>query len=143
MVTRKISRLLWVAALGAVLLASSGCTRNPEAFESFKLLNAERAARGVPPLQLDARLVAKAHDWAATMAASGQVRHSTLTAGVGSSWTVLGENVGAAANVTEVNRMFMGSGLHRSVILDRRMTRVGTGVAVVRGKVYVVQVFGG
>ena len=137
----RVRRIWWVAVLGAVLLASSGCTRNAEAFESFQLLNAERAAHGVAPLALDDRLVAKAHDWAAVMAASG-VRHSNLTEGVGGPWSRLGENVGSASDVRAVHRLFMGSSVHRSLVLDARMTKVGTGVAVAGGRVHVVHVFG-
>lgn len=142
MVERRLRRWLGVAALCAVVLGMSGCTRNAEAFHSFQLLNAERAAHGVAPLALDDRLIAKAHDWAAAMAAAGDVRHSNLTSGVGAGWTVLGENVGSAGNVAKVHSLFMNSTVHRSMVLDRRMTKVGTGVAVVSGRVYVVQVFG-
>ena len=98
-----------------------------------------------PPIQLKyqyERLVAKAHEWAATMAASRDVRHSNLTAGVGSGWVALGENVGCAGSVAKVHSLFMSSSVHRSLVLDPRMTKVGTGVAVVGGRVYVVQVFG-
>ena len=48
-----------------------------------------------------------------------------------------------ASTVAEMNRLFMASATHRSTILDRRMTRVGTGVAIANGQVYVVQVFSG
>ena len=142
MVERRLRRWLGVAAMCAVLVGMSGCTRNVEAFQSFQLLNAERAAHGVAPLALDDRLVAKAHEWAATMAASRDVRHSNLTAGVGSGWTALGENVACAGSVAKVHSLFMSSSVHRSLVLDPRMTKVGTGVAVVGGRVYVVQVFG-
>ena len=142
MVEGKVRRWLAVAALCAALVGMSGCTRNAEAFQSFQLLNSERGARGIAPLALDDRLIAKAHEWAATMAASGDVRHSSLTSGVGSGWTVLGENVGSAGSVAKVHSLFMNSSVHRSMLLDRRMTKVGTGVAVVGGRAYVVQVFG-
>ncbi len=133
--------LVGVVALVA-LVWSSGCTRNPEAFESFQLLNKERTAHGLAEVSLDGQLVNKAHEWAAVMAGSG-VRHSKLTDGAGDNWTILGENVGRASTVAEMNRLFMASPKHRSIILDRRMTRVGTGVAMANGEVYVVQVFSG
>lgn len=125
-----------------VLLVSVGCTRNAEAFESFQLVNQERAAHGLAPLTLDDQLVAKAHDWAAVMASSG-VRHSRLTDGAGSNWTILAENVGRAATVSEMHRLFMASPVHRSNLLDPRMSRIGTGVAVANGQVFVVQVVSG
>lgn len=124
------------------MVGPTGCTRNAEALESFQLLNQERQARGLAEVALDDQLVTKAHDWAAVMAATG-VRHSRITDGAGTNWTILAENVGRASSVAEMNRLFMASSLHRSIILDRRMSRVGTGVAVANGQVYVVQVFSG
>lgn len=138
MVGRRVAGVLGVL----VLLVAMGCTRNAEAFESFQLVNQERVAHGLPPLSLDDQLVTKAHDWAAVMAASG-VRHSRLTEGAGSNWTIIAENVGRAATVSEMHRLFMASPVHRSNILDPRMSRIGTGVAVVNGQVFVVQVVSG
>lgn len=138
------TRILPIVAVAALaLIASTGCTRNLEAFESYQLLNGERIAHGLPTLALDDQLVTKAHEWAATMAASGWVRHSKLSDGAGTSWTVLGENVGATSSVADMHRLFMASPVHRSSILDPRMTRVGTGVAIAGDRVYVVQVFSG
>lgn len=131
-----------VVVMAVALLSTSACTRNAEALESFELLNAERSARGLQHVTLDGQLITKAHEWAEVMSRSG-VRHSVLTQGAGDSWMVLAENVGSAPNVAEMNRLFMASPLHRSIILDRRMTKVGTGVAVANGRVYVVQVFSG
>ena len=68
----------------------------------------ERTARGLAEVSLDGQLVNKAHEWAAVMAGSG-VRHSTLTDGAGDNWTILGENVGRASTVAEMNRLFMAS----------------------------------
>jgi uncharacterized protein YkwD len=138
----RTSRLAVGVVAMASLLGAMGCTRNAEAFESFQLLNQERTARGLAEVTLDEQLVTKAHDWAQVMAASG-VRHSRLTDNAGDNWTILAENVGRASSVAEMNRLFMNSSVHRSIILDRRMSRVGTGVAVANGQVYVVQVFSG
>lgn len=131
-----------MVVMAVALMGATGCTRNAEALQSFELLNAERSARGLPHVTLDGQLIDKAHGWAEVMSRTG-VRHSVLTEGAGDTWMVLAENVGAAPNVTEMNRLFMASPLHRSIILDRRMTKVGTGVAVANGRVYVVQVFSG
>jgi uncharacterized protein YkwD len=145
-VRRGPMRTSGLVAFGAValvaLLSMTGCTRNAEAFESFQLLNKERTARGLAEVTLDDQLVTKAHEWAAVMAGSG-VRHSRVTDGAGDNWTILAENVGRAQTVAEMNRLFMASPVHSSIILDRRMTRVGTGVAVANGQVFVVQVFSG
>ncbi len=137
-----VRRSFAVALLGLALVAGA-CTRTPEAQQSFDLLNAERTARGLHAVQLDPQLVTKAHDWAVQMSRTGRVSHSRLTDGAGDNWTVLAENVGQAPNVAEANRLFMNSSVHRSVILDRRMTRAGTGAVVAGGRVWVVQVFAG
>lgn len=135
-------RSLLVAVVGLALVASA-CTRTPEAQQSFDLLNAERTTRGIPALRLDPQLVTKAHDWAVQMSRANRVSHSRLTDGAGDSWTVIAENVGQAPDVAAANRLFMGSAQHRAAILDRRMTRVGTGAVVAGGRVWVVQVFAG
>jgi uncharacterized protein YkwD len=140
--TGTVRRGVVLAVVAAVVLTISGCTRNAEAWQSYQLVNQERAARGLPQLQLNKELVDKAHAWARTMASSG-VRHSNLTAGIGDWWTVLGENVASAGSVAEAHRMFLNSAVHRGVMTDRRMTKVGTGVAVAGGRVYVVQVYAG
>lgn len=140
--TAAARRSLIVALLGLALVAGA-CTRTPEAQQSYDLLNAERAARGIPALRLDPQLVAKAHDWAIQMSRAGRVSHSRLTDGAGDSWTVLAENVGQAPDAAAANRLFMASAQHRSAILDRRMSRVGTGAVVAGGRLWVVQVFAG
>ncbi len=138
----RVRRSLAVALVGLALVAGA-CTRTPEAQQSFELLNAERTARGLHAVHLDPQLITKAHDWAIQMSRTGRISHSRLTDGAGDNWTVLAENVGQAPNVAEANRLFMNSSVHRSVILDRRMTRVGTGAVVANGRVWVVQVFAG
>jgi uncharacterized protein YkwD len=131
-----------VALVGLAIVASA-CTRTPEAQQSYDLLNAERSRRGIPALRLDPQLVNKAHDWAVQMSRTGRVSHSRLADGAGDSWTVLAENVGQAPDVATANRLFMASAAHRAAILDRRMSRVGTGAVVAGGRVWVVQVFAG
>jgi len=128
----------------AVLVASlslAACTKNGEAFESFQRVNAERSGQGLPGLQLDDALVAKAQAWAETLAATGSVRHSGLTDGAPADWQFLAENVGSATSVAEMHGLFMGSPHHRDNILDGRPTRIGTGAAMAGGRVYVVQEF--
>jgi uncharacterized protein YkwD len=124
-------------------LVGSGCTKNPQAHESAVLVSNERANRRIRPVQLDINLVNKAQSWAEHMARSGRVSHSTLTQGVGTGWRYLGENVGWARSVAEMHSLFMASSAHRAAILDGRYSRYGTGVAVVGGRYYVVQVYGG
>ncbi|MHB1137871.1 MAG: CAP domain-containing protein [Microthrixaceae bacterium] len=132
-----------LAALAlCIALVGAACTKNGEAWESAQLINTERDNRGIPGLALDSALVEKAQAWAEVMAASG-VRHSNLADGVPAGWSRLGENVGWARSVGEMHNMFMNSSAHRGAILEGRYTAYGTGVAVVDGRYYVVQVFAG
>jgi uncharacterized protein YkwD len=131
-------------ALGAALVLAAfagGCTRNAEAFTSFQRINTQRVGQGLPALAIDDALVAKAQAWAETLAATGTVRHSVLADGVPAGWRFVGENVGSAGSVDQMHDLFMASAPHRANILDARPDRVGTGVAMAGGRVYVVQVF--
>ena len=132
-----------VAAVALVLaLVASGCTKNAQAAESARLINNERARRGMRELALDINLVNKAQAWAEHMARSGKVSHSVLRQ-VNGRWSYLAENVGWARSPGEAHSLFMKSSAHRASILSGRYTKVGTGVAVRNGRHYVVQVFGG
>lgn len=124
------------------LVAVVGCTRNAESFRSYQLVNAERDAAGAGPLTLDQTLVDKAQAWAETLAASGALRHSSLTQGVPEGWRSLSENVGVASSPEEAHALLMASSSHRANILDGRSNRVGIGAAWAGGRLYVVQVFG-
>lgn len=130
-----------VAVVGlGVLFALAGCS-NPQALESLQRLNDERAANGLPTLQRDEALAAKAQAWAEKLAATRSVRHSVLTEGLPPGWTFASENVGSATSVEHLHSLLMGSPSHRANILHGRPTRVGTGAAVADGRIYVVQVF--
>lgn len=134
-----------VAIALVVALLGAGCTKNPQAAESARLINNERTRRGIRTAKLDVHLVNKAQNWAEHMARNGRVSHSVLSAGIGgnTNWRYLAENVGWARSVGEMHSLFMASPAHRASILDGRYSRVGTGVAIRNGRYYVVQVFGG
>lgn len=129
--------------LATALAVMAGCTRNGESFRSYQLVNAERDAAGVAPLVLDQALIDKAQGWAETLAASGDLRHSSLTQGVPDGWRTLAENVGVASGPDEAHALLMASSGHRANIVDGRSNRVGVGAAWAGGRLYVVQVFGG
>jgi uncharacterized protein YkwD len=132
-----------LALLAAVAVVASGCLGTPEARASADLANAERTGRGIPALRVDATLTAKAQNWANRMASERWVRHSVLSDGAGSDWRRLGENVGRAGSVGEMNALFMNSPSHRASILNGGFDRIGVGVAEAHGQVWVVQVFAG
>ena len=139
--TRRIT--IAICLMAALALVGVSCTKNAAAQDSLNRINDARGALGLQPLSLDDTLVNKAQAWANHMAAAGTVSHSVLTDGAGSNWSVLGENVGWARSIAEMQSMFMNSAAHRANILSARFNRVGTGVAEVNGQFYVVQVFAG
>jgi len=132
-----------ICLMAALALVGVSCTKNAAAQDSLNRVSDARSARGLRPLGLDDTLVNKAQAWANHMAATRTVSHSVLTAGAGSNWSVLGENVGWARSIAEMQSMFMNSPAHRANILSSRYNRIGTGVAEVNGQYYVVQVFAG
>jgi uncharacterized protein YkwD len=138
--TRRWSVLAALAL--CVALVGAGCTKNGEAFNSAALVQNARHDAGLPDLVMNQALVDKAQAWAESMAARGVVSHSNLSDGAGPGWSRLGENVGWARSIDEMHSMFMNSPAHRASILNSRFNSFGTGVAVVDGKFYVVQVFG-
>lgn len=141
---RRTGRLtLVVGLLAAIAVLGVSCTKNGAAFESASRVNGERHNRGLRELSLDQTLINKAQSWAEHMAAAGAVSHSVLTDGAGSDWRVLGENVGWANSIAEMHALFMASPAHKANIVNSRYTRIGTGVAQVGGRYFVVQVFAG
>jgi len=87
------------------------------------LINADRAAAGLPPLQWSPCLAGVAYSNAVRMAAAGAISHAggvqaDFGCGLGSSQT--GENVGywsAGINDAQLNTMFMNSPEHRANIM--------------------------
>jgi uncharacterized protein YkwD len=109
------------------------------------LVNATRAARGLPPLRSDARLNATADEHSADMVARGYFAHNTpdgasisdraREAGYlgGSSHWALGEDIGwgtgSDSTPASIFEAFMKSPPHRRIILDGEFRELGVGVA--------------
>lgn len=134
------SGLLAALAL-VVVLAVSACT--PEAYRAADLANADRARNGLPALEFNSMLHFKAQAWAAHLNQQGRLSHSNLLDGNHSTtWTKLGENVGYAWSLEQVQVAFMNSPLHRANILDPVYNKIGTGVVQgTDGRLWVVQEF--
>lgn len=133
---RRVSALAVLA-----VLVLSGCLNEQER-SALAMVNDERGRAGVAPLQTDADAQQKAEAWAAKMAREQRLSHSNVAAGINGGWRRLGENVAAAASVGDLHRVLMGSGSHRSRLLDGRFTHVGIGIARgADGKLYTAQVF--
>jgi len=109
------------------------------------VVNAERAAVGLPPVVEDGGLTSLAQQQAARMAATGNLVHSTdLGGAVGSvlpAYTGAAENVGEGSSIATVANLFMQSPSHRSAILGDFDT---AGVGVARssdGRIWVAELF--
>jgi len=99
------------------------------------LINADRAAAGLPPLTWSSCLAGIAAGQSAAMAARGQIYHGNgvnQAFGCGLGSTHSGENVGfwsGGINDAQLNTMFMNSPGHRANIMGS-FTYVGTAWAV-------------
>jgi len=132
--------MLGVLAVALLSLAAAACNKEQRPYEAFYYVNKERAARHLGVLRWDDELAAKAQQWAEHLANIGSLAHSTLSDGVSSGWTKLGENVGSGGDVRDVHDGFMGSSTHRAAILGS-FDRAGMGVVERNGKTWVVEVF--
>src|SRR5205085_936164 len=90
---------------------------------------------------VNANLVAKARDWAATMAAGGRIWHSTLSDGITADWQKLGENVGMGGSVDGLHNAFVASPHHYENLVDADFTQIGIGIAMNGSTMYVAEEF--
>ncbi|HEV3124896.1 MAG TPA: CAP domain-containing protein [Candidatus Dormibacteraeota bacterium] len=125
-------------AVDAASLASS----------TLALLNADRAAQGLAPLQISAALSRAAVVHAAQNAAQGRLFHDGLVAHVNAQdvgWRSLGEILGTERGTTDaafVNGLWLASPEHRGIILTPQYTTVGVGWAQAgNGDWYVSAIF--
>jgi uncharacterized protein YkwD len=104
-------------------------------------VNQQRAAAGLSALQLDPTLTATARAHSAQMSDGNRLFHTTdLSAGAPPKWRTLGENVAMSTSLDSVNARFMESPTHRANILGN-FDRVGIGVTVAGGRIWVTQEF--
>ena len=137
---------LAVLAIALLAVALAGCM--PDDARTFlDRTNSLRKANGVPALTEHDTLTTKAEAWAQHMASTGRLEHSTLSAGLSSlGWTALGENVGYSSPTSNtlltIHNKFVNSSQHRAILLDRRFTHMGVGVARdSSGRIWVAEVF--
>jgi hypothetical protein len=105
-------------------------------------INDLRTSKGLPALQVNANLVAKARGWAAGMAAAGRIWHSTLSDGITADWQKLGENVGMGGSVDGLHAAFVASPHHYENLVDPDFGSVGIGIAMSgSGTMFVSEMF--
>lgn len=106
-----------------------------------QLANEARAGAGLGPLALDGQLISNARNHSSQMASSGSIYHnSQLPSQITGNWRSLGENVGIGGSADSIHSAFMASASHRANILGD-YDRVGIGVIVAGGTIYVTEVF--
>lgn len=143
---RRVAAALTALLLVLATLVTGAATARPAAASTVantftRMLNQERASRGVPRLATRGALVTVARAQARRMAGRNTLYHNpNLTKDVHNySW--VGENVGYGSKASTVHKAFMNSPLHRDNILDRDFTEIGIGAVVRDGRVWVAQVF--
>ncbi len=134
-----------IGMIGALLMAapathSSAADLGTEAAFTASINNL-RAGKGVAALGTHPVLTAKAEAWAANMAATNTLYHSTLTDGITVAWTKLGENVGVGGDVPSLFQAFVNSPLHYANMVDPTFQWVGLGVAYGGGRMWVAMEF--
>lgn len=108
----------------------------PEAMRVMELVNAERAAAGLAPLELSEELTAAAQAHSEGMAYTGVISHigadgrgpAERISEAGYPWLRCGENIAVGQPTPEEAISFwMGSPPHRANILDPGMREIGVG----------------
>ena len=138
-----------------ILLGSALLARQPvqaqagSAPDLIAEVNALRASKGLPPLQVDSALMAAAQAHADYQAAIDSITHSgpggslprdrAVAAGFGSGATVfVAENiaVGRDLSISSVVHTTWADSLHQTTMLSPQNTHAGAGVATANGEVY-------
>lgn len=138
---RRAATLIAAVALALVPVATPALGSAGDEAAFVDLINQERAARGLPGLEVYWDLVDDARIHAGVMSDADQIFHSSNLADVTTGWSVLGENVGVGSTVADLHAAFMNSPGHRDNILGD-WNYVGVGVADSdRGYMFVTVVF--
>lgn len=116
--------------------------------EVYELVNADRAANGLPALTWNSQLGALAQGWSEHMAATGNFAHSDINSTIRSpafnAFTSLGENIlvgPCKMNASEMEQAWMNSPSHRANILGR-YNLIGIGMVCSGGRLWATQSFG-
>jgi len=114
--------------------------------ELFALINADRARRGLAPLEWDHQLADTAQHVADAMAESQLVSQQDLSAILALGYTRAAENVLTApyaVTATSAEYGWMGSAPHRAAILDPGFQHVGIGAtSSLDGRIWIAVDFG-
>ncbi len=115
--------------------------------ELINLVNQERLAQGLKPLQVDMTLVKLAKAKSHEMATTGEVSHyarskfHALLDDAGVTYRQAGENLAKAGSVSRVHNGLMLSSGHRANILYSGYTHIGVGIIRYGTMYYATQIF--
>ena len=117
--------------------------------KAINLMNADRAAHGLPALKVNTRLVTLARDYAQDMINRNYFSHYNpegqspfdRMSQYGVRYSYAGENLAINRSVEAAEQAFMNSPGHRANILSPNYSEIGIGVKYSGGSVYVVQQF--
>jgi uncharacterized protein YkwD len=133
--------ILLLACVVFVAPAGGASASSSRAYTSalVQAINGVRAANGVPPLQVDVRLMRSAHVQSSFLAAAGRLDHTgadgssvlTRVNRAGYHGNMVGENLAAGMSPAATVRDWMSDPGHRSNLLEPHYHVVG--VAVVTG----------
>ena len=128
--------LVLVASLVVAGLGASPAVASSELREHMAVLvNADRAAAGRHPVEVNARLTRLATHHSRRMAERRALYHSArLRSG-------MSECVGTGPTLARIERAFMNSAPHRRAILDRRAHKIGVGVVKQGRRLWVTLLF--
>ncbi len=140
-----VGLLLWT---GMRISAAEGPGSVAEQY-LFAAANAERAGRGLAPLQWDRALYRAAARHAQEMAARESISHqyagepdlASRAQAAGAHFSVVAENVAEAPSAVVVHDAWMHSPDHRRNLLDERVDHIGIAVYLRHGQLYAVQDF--
>jgi len=127
--------------------SNSGVTSAEQ--QALKLMNADRAASGLPALKLNNKLTGLARDYAQDMInrnffshynPEGQSPFDRMQQ-YGINYHYAGENLAINSSVESAEKAFMNSPGHRANILNENYSEIGIGVKYDGSQVYVVQEF--
>ncbi|MGH1502545.1 MAG: CAP domain-containing protein [Acidimicrobiales bacterium] len=111
--------------------SSAGADTTTDEQRFVEKINELRTGLGLPPLTVDAELVAGSRDWTERLRSDGGLSHAPdLSVGVTSYWLKLGENVGVAPQdqLDALFDAFVASPDHYANLIDPDFTFVGVGV---------------
>jgi uncharacterized protein YkwD len=132
----KATRLGVAVATGALALttltpssaAGGTCWNYRDADRQMaKKINKSRASNGKRKLALDPQLSKVARRHTRSMASEGNLVHTPNLGSKVTHWVSLGENVGFAASVKKLHKMFMASEDHKHNVLNGAFKYVGVG----------------